>query len=177
MDIFQINERIDRLSTNLEQRYPFFTDLTQPIARIVLVTLPIAVAALYSKIFSFCWSVIEPLHLFAPGTETEYSLSYLLLFVPVMCLTSISLILPSCWAIRNLDLTDKNSVIDLIGALIILMILGWGLPMANQEMLKALTVITADRATVLSAVCYVSVALTFAFCHWPRQLRVRKSFV
>ena len=56
MDIFRINEKIDRLTTNLEQRYPFFTDLTQPIARIVLVTLPIAFAALYCKIFSLGWS-------------------------------------------------------------------------------------------------------------------------
>lgn len=177
MDIFRINEKIDRLTTNLELKYPFFTDLTQPIARIVLVTLPIAAAALYSKVFTLSWSLIEPLHLFAPGSETEYTFGYLLLFVPMMCMASISLILPSCWAIRNLNLTDKKSVIDLIGALIILMILGWGLPMANQEMLKALSVITADRATVLSAVCYVSLALTFAFCHWPRQLRVRQSFV
>ncbi|SFF01683.1 hypothetical protein [Spirosoma endophyticum] len=177
MDIFRINEKIDRLTTNLEQTYPLFTDLTQPIARIALIILPIAVAVLYSKLFSIGWSLIEPLHLFVPGSETEYSLGYLLLFVPLMCLVSISLILSSCWAIRNLNLTDKNSVIDLISALIILMILGWCLPTINSETLKVLSVITADRATVLSAVYYISVALTFAFCHWPRQLQGSKSFV
>lgn len=177
MDIFRINEKIDRLTSSLEQKYPLFTDLTQPITRIILVTLPIAVAALYSKVFSLGWSLLEPLHLCAPGSQTEYSIGYLLRFVPMMCLASISLILPSCWAIRNLNLSDKNSVIDLIGALIILLILGGGLPKLNEEILKALPVITADRATVLSVICYISVALTFAFCHWPRQLQVRKSFV
>lgn len=176
MDIFRINEKMDRLTNNLEHKYPFLTDLTRPISRIVLVILPVAVAALYSKVISLSWSLIAQFHLVPSGSENEYSLAYLLI-IPMICLGSISLILPSCWAIRNLNLMDRNSEIDLITALIILMLLGWGLPKVNEETLKALSVITTDRATLLSAICYVSVALTFAFCHWPRQSQLRKSVV
>ena len=172
MDIFRINERMEQLANNLEQAHPKLTDFIWPVFRLILLILPILTAALYSKIYQLGWSLVERFELIVPGSESAYSLVYVLLVIPVICLFSVPLILPSCWAIRTIELTERKSVVDLILSLIILIFLGWIVPLANNEMLKTLPSITADRATLLSVTCYSSITLTLALCHWPSHLRI-----
>lgn len=174
MDIFRINKRMDHLTNNLEQAYPQLKDFIRPISRIILFSLPIVAGFLYEKLFFVGWSYLEGFHLMASGSETECSFGYIFLLMPLVSLLSISFILPSCWAIRSLNLSSVASVIDLITALVFLLMLGWILPTCNDEVLKQLSVITTDRATLLSALYYGAVALTLTLCHWPTQLRPGK---
>lgn len=174
MDVFRVNQLINHLEVKCESNYPQLAGFVKPGLRISSLVMPVLVGLVYLKISMLCWPYMNHLQVFPAGSETENTLAYILVFIPVQCLLSIPFILPSCWVLANLSTMDLKSLVDRIGALLMLLLLGSAVVLVNSTILSALQPMTAERTSLLSTLVYFAVAMTFFICHWPGHYQTNK---